>query len=150
MLSLTHTIISLPFAAYLQNPVIIFTAAFLFHLLTDSILHWNIDSKKQPYPYKFVALDVLGGIVIAALISLNHLPIWSTMAAILGGNAPDIIQALWNILGSTKHSKYILWLKPFSIFHQRIQRETNNIPQGLASQIILIALALTLVLQSKA
>lgn len=146
MLSLAHTITSLPFAVYLQNPFLIFAAAFLFHLLTDSILHWNIDPSQRPYPYKFVAIDVLGGIVLASFISTNRLPFWPITFAIIGGNLPDIIQALWDIFGPTKHSKYIMWLKPFFIFHKRIQRETTNIPQGLASQIILIALALTLVL----
>ena len=146
MLSAVHTITSLPFAVYLQNPFLIFAAAFLFHLITDSILHWNTNPRKRPYPYKLVAIDVLGGITLAFLIIMNRLPLWPTTIAIIGGNAPDITHALYDLLSPTKYIKYLHWLKPFFTFHKRIQRETNNIPRGLVFQIFLVAIALTLVL----
>ena len=146
MLSAAHTITSLPFAVYLQNPFLIFVAAFLFHLLTDSILHWNIDPKRRSYPYKLVAIDVSVGIILALLISINRLPLWPTIFAIAGGNAPDIFHTLYDLFCPARYVKYLNWLKPFFDFHYRIQRETNNIPRGLVFQIFLVALALTLVL----
>ncbi|MFH1354029.1 MAG: hypothetical protein ABIH36_01960 [bacterium] len=146
VLSATHTIISLPLGVYLQNPFLIFAAAFLLHLLADSILHWNIDPNKRPYPYTLVAIDVLGGITLALLITINRLPLRPAVIAMIGSNTPDIIHTLYNLLGPVTHTKYLNWLKPLFHFHNHIQRETNNIPRGLVFQITLVALALTLVL----
>ncbi len=146
MLSFTHTILSLPLADLFHNPAAIFLAAFLLHLAADAILHWNVDPTRRPYPYKFVALDVLSGLALALPIAAGRWPVLSTLAAIAGGNAPDAIHSLWYIFKPTKYSKYIHWLEPFLSFHKKIQRETTSVPLGLASQIILIALALSLVL----
>ncbi len=148
MLSLAHTIVSLPFGVYLQNPALIFAAAFLFHLLTDSLLHWNIRPKQHPhFPYKLVTLDVISGLGAAWLLLGDNIIAPAIMAAIAGGNAPDVLHSLWLLRRETKPLPiWLTWTKPFFTFHHRIQRETDNVVRGLILQIILVALALTLVL----
>lgn len=148
MLSLTHTIVSLPFGVYLQNPALIFAAAFLFHLLTDSLLHWNIYPRLYPrFPYRLVALDVIGGLGIAWLLLGDQVITPKVMAAIAGGNAPDVLHSLYWLTSPNKPlARPLAWLKPFFSFHHKIQRETDNIILGLASQIALIALTITLIL----
>lgn len=148
MLSLTHTIVSLPFGIYLQNPTLIFVAAFLFHLLTDSLLHWNIHPKRHPrFPYKLVILDVISGLGAAWLLLGDNIIAPAIVAAIAGGNAPDILHSLWLLRSKTNPPPlWLTWVKPFFTFHHKIQRETDNIVRGLVFQIILVALALTLIL----
>lgn len=148
MLSLAHTIVSLPFGIYLQNPVLIFTAAFLFHLLTDSLPHWNICPKRYPhFPYKLITLDVISGLGAAWLLLGDNIIAPSIVAAIAGGNAPDVLHSLWLLRSKTKPPPlWLAWAKPFFTFHHKIQRETNDVVRGLIFQIILIALTLTLIL----
>ena len=148
MLSLTHTIVSLPFGVYLQNPALIFTTAFLFHLLTDSLLHWNIYPKQYPhFPYKLVTLDVISGLIAAWLLLGNNIFTPAIVAAITGGNAPDVLHSLWLLRSKTNPPPlWLTWVKPFFTFHHKIQRETDNVIRGLVFQIILAALALTLIL----
>ena len=147
MLSLTHTIISLPIGLHLSNPIIIFITAFVSHFIADSVLHWNIDPKNNTrYTLCFVAFDVLGGLILSWLFIGNQLFTLPIIVAIFASNLPDIIQVTWYLFGKNKYSKYFQWLLPFFNFHEKIQSETNNIPKGLASQIIVIALSLALIL----
>lgn len=147
MLSLAHTLISLPIGLNLSNPFAIFITAFVFHFLADSLLHWNIDPEKRShYTLYFIALDVFGGLTLSWLIISHQLFTLPVIIAIFSSNLPDIIQVTWHLFGNKRYGKYFKWLLPFFNFHEKIQFETNNIPQGLASQIILIAISLTLIL----
>lgn len=144
MLSLVHTIISLPLAVHSQNPVAIFIMAIVLHFLADMPLHWNLDpSKPGKKIYFFIALDVGLGLVAARLLLGKEFWSWPTWAAIAGGNAPDVAHAL-RYLASANQQRYLSWLKPFFRFHAVIQNETTNIPVGLISQTAAVAAALWL------
>lgn len=146
MLSAAHTLISLPLAVHLQNPLIIFVLAFLLHFILDAILHWNIyPPKYSSYPYTPIITDVFGGAFLAWLLVGNNIFTLPFLAAILGNNLPDILHSLWDI----SSSKYkAVWprvvLRLFS-FHDKIQVETKSPLLGLLPQIILIFFALVLV-----
>ncbi|MEK7498984.1 MAG: hypothetical protein AAB649_00065, partial [Patescibacteria group bacterium] len=88
MLSFSHTLISLPFGLTLTNPLLIFIAAFLMHLISDMFLHWNIyPHHYKSYPFFRVGVDVLSGLVFSYLLLSNALFTLPVLAAIAGGNA---------------------------------------------------------------
>ncbi len=146
MLSLSHTLISLPFGIYLHNPFLIFVAAFVFHLFTDTLLHWNIYPWKfKKYPYAWVGLDIIGGLFIAWAVTGDQFFTLPVLAAIIGGNAPDVMQGLWDLIPKTQQDRFLFSLKPFFIWHDKLQLETPSAPLGLLSQVILICLAIFLI-----
>lgn len=147
MLSLSHTLISLPLGVYFQNPVLIFLAAFITHLACDAVIHWNIfPHHYRRFPYSLIALDVLAGPLIAYLFLGQHLFTAPIMAAILGGNAPDVLHTTWIILRQHGHARYLNWLNPFFYWHHRWQVETTHLGLGLIPQLLMIAFSLVLVL----
>lgn len=147
MLSIAHTLIALPFAVYLDNPIIIFVAAFVFHIFSDTFLHWNIFPQDyKGFPYHIVALDVLGGLVLAWLIIGNAIFTWPFLIAIAGSNAPDVFHSLWLIIQKGKYQKILSWAKPFFNFHDHLQIETHDIKKGLVFQILFSIIAVYLVL----
>ncbi len=147
MLSLAHTLISLPLGMYFDNPLLIFLAAFFLHFVCDMIIHWNIyPHQYRRFPYQQVALDVIAGPVVAYIFLGQHLftvPVW---AAILGGNAPDALHTIWVLLKQQNKQRFLCWLNPFFRWHDRIQVETNNLFIGLTPQLSLVALSLVLAL----
>lgn len=147
MLSVTHSLVSLPLALYLQHPVTIFLAAVVLHFLADTILHWNIfyDEYKR-YPYAAVGFDVATGGIAAYLLVGTSLPPIAALAAVIGGNAPDILDGIWSFIQSTRYRWLLAWLQPYFTFHDRLQHETYNKRVGLVTQVGLVALAVTLVL----
>src|SRR5687768_14771650 len=113
MLSLSHTLISLPFAYYLDNPILIFIAAFIFHLFADTLLHWNLfpaQSKKFFYP--LVAVEILAGLLLTWLLVGEDILTLPVLAAVAGGNAPDVIHQLWFLLTPEQHRRYFGWAIP--------------------------------------
>ncbi len=147
MLSLAHTLISLPVGVYLHNPLIIFVSAFLLHLLMDTFKHWNIYPWQfKQYPYILVAMDILVGLMTAWFLLGNRLFTIPLLAAIAGGNAPDILHGLWDMLEEKTQNTYFAWLKPFFSFHDNLQLETTNVGKGLIWQIIWITVSLILLL----
>ncbi|MBI3273953.1 MAG: hypothetical protein HYZ69_02310 [Candidatus Colwellbacteria bacterium] len=146
MLSFTHTLISLPFAVYLNNPVLIFLAAFVFHFFADTLLHWNIYPPQfKRYPFVLVAIEIGAGLIAAWLLTGEQfftIPMW---AAIIGGNLPDVIQGLWDFTPKKYQDKQLGWLKPVFVWHDKLQLETPSVAWGLLSQIILIAIAVALI-----
>lgn len=145
MLSLTHTLISLPFGVYLDNPLAIFLAAFVLHLLADTLLHWNIypEAARRTF-YPLAALDVIGGLVVAWLVMDASFFTAPILLAILAGNLPDILQGLWDLL-PRQGRKSLRALKPFFSFHDKLQLETKSISKGIVWQAILIVVAVALV-----
>ncbi len=147
MLSLAHTLISLPLGIYFQNPVLIFCAAFALHLLCDMVIHWNIFPQHyRRFPYIQVALDVIAGPLVAYLFlgqRLFTMPVW---AAILGGNVPDVLHTSWILLRQHRKQHYLRWLNPFFHWHHHIQVETTHLLIGLTPQLLLVSLSLVLVL----
>lgn len=143
MLSLAHTLISVPFGIYFDNPLLIFLAAFLFHFFADTLLHWNVYPEKAGtlfYPLAF--LDVASGLASAWLIVGSEILAAPILLAILAGNLPDILQVGWNILPGASRER-LAFLQPAFTFHDKLQYETTNMLHGLVSQTALIALAIT-------
>lgn len=148
MLSLAHTLISLPLAVYFENPLLIFVAAVVFHLLCDSILHWNIypeDFKR--YPYALVGLDVVSGVFVAWLIVGSEIATIPVLAAIAGGNTPDVLHALWEMLAEKQRKRWPAAVRAWFDVHNKMQLETTNVVAGLLPQVGLAVLAVLLVLR---
>lgn len=144
MLSLVHSIISLPLAAYLNNWLLIFIAAILLHLLADTALHWNImPNQFKHFPLGLVFLDVIAGVTIAWLLVGKNLLTPPYLAAIAGGNIMDVLHALWNF-APAKRQKLPFVLQRLFMFHHKIQLETLNIPRGLIIQLIALIIAIYL------
>lgn len=146
MLSAAHTLISLPLGLYVHNPLAIFAAAFVLHLLCDTLLHWNIfHDQHERYPYLPVALDVGSGLLAAYALLDRTLFTLPLLAAVAGGNAPDIIHHFWDIIHATRYRPLLAWLAPFFTMHDKLQHETAQPVRGLISQLVLTALAVTLI-----
>lgn len=146
MLSAAHTLISLPFAVYLNNPFLIFLAAWILHLFADTLLHWNIFPYKfSRYPYALVALDIIVGVTVAWFLLPETFLTLSVWAAIAGGNGPDVLHGFWDMLDKKTKNQYFYWAKPWFRFHDNLQFETNHIGHGLVSQAVAIALAIYLI-----
>lgn len=149
MLSLSHTLISLPLALLFDNIVIIFLAALIWHIFCDTLLHWNIYPPAwRRYPAGWVALDIISGLAIAWLLLRGQLFSPPVLAAIAGGNMPDIIHGLWNMLPPRSKKTAPRFIRAAFSFHDKSQFETNNIPLGLISQLVLIAASVAVVVYS--
>ena len=148
MLSLSHTIISLPFGFYLDNPLIIFILAAALHFVADMLPHWNVYPQNfRRFPYELVALDVIGGVVLAFALTGSDFFTLPVLAAIAGGNAPDVIHSLWVIAGGEKNSRKLPgWANAFFAFHERIQFEVASPARGLISQVVGMAIAVMLII----
>lgn len=145
MLSFSHTLVSLPFAYYLDSPLLIFLAAFVFHFFADTLLHWNFfPEQSRQFFFPFVALEVLAGIVASWLLVGTDILTLPVLAAIAGGNAPDIIHQSWELLRPARRKKYFSWALPAFIFHDKLQNETLNFRKGMVSQVVLILVAILL------
>ncbi len=141
MLSLAHTVLSLPFGIYIDNIFIIFAAAFVGHLLFDTVLHWNIyPDRFSRYPFELVALDVFAGLGLAYFITGDQFFETRTLVAIAGGNAPDVLHGLWEFMSKPTRKKYFSWAQPFFTFHDKLQLETKSVWRGLAWQVVGIAI----------
>jgi hypothetical protein len=142
MLSIAHTLISLPLAFWLERPILIFCATVALHFLADTLLHWNIyPDRHRTYPVLAVAADVIGGVVLAWLLLGDTFFSLPVLAAIAGGNAPDILHGLWDLLPTARQKKFPRWLQSSYQWHDAIQVETTNIPAGLTLQVIVVAAA---------
>lgn len=139
MLSAAHTIISLPLGLLFDNPLLAFVSALLAHFAADSLLHWNIYPQDHPrFPYGIIALDVCSGLTAAALLLGGSLASPAMLAAIAGGNLPDILHTLWMICGGERRpERWPRAIQSFFAFHHRIQRETPHVAKGLVWQIAL-------------
>jgi hypothetical protein len=147
VLSIAHTIISLPFGFYLESPIIIFILAAGLHFIGDMLPHWNIYPKNfRRFPYELVALDVVGGLLLAFAVAGAEFFTLPVLAAIAGGNAPDVVHSLWVIGGGEKNPrKFPAWANHFFRFHHRIQFELASPARGLISQVIGILIAVMLI-----
>ena len=144
MLSFAHTIISLPLGIHINNPIIIFLSAFVLHLFCDTFLHWNIyPAYFKKYPIFLVILDMTIGLFIAYLITGTAILTLPILTAIIGGNAPDAIQQIWE-LSPRNLKKMVSIANPFFKFHDKIQYETLNESKGLISQFSLVVFAIIL------
>lgn len=147
MLSISHTLISLPFGLAFTNPFIAFFGAFLMHLVSDMALHWNIYPHHfKKYPFFLVALDCASGIALSILLLGNTAFTLPILAAILGGNMPDILHALWSFMGKVKQKRTPRFIQHIFAFHENIQWETESPLAGGLSQVLFCAIATYLTL----
>jgi hypothetical protein len=145
MLSLSHTLISLPIAAYTENLWLIFALAFVLHLFADSLPHWNfLPDKKGRYPLLPAAFDISLGLILAWLILSHKILTPPYLVAIFGGNLPDILHAFWHFQPTSAQTRWPQPIRAMFAFHHNIQWETKKIIPGLISQIISISLAVSL------
>ncbi len=145
MLSLSHTLISLPFGVWLDTPIFIFTAAFLFHFICDSLLHWNVYPwRLKKYFYPAAMVDVISGLIIAAIVLGDRFYTPAIWLAVAGGNMPDILQESWQALPK-KIKRMLRWAQPFFDFHENLQKESLSPARGLVWQIILVMFAISIV-----
>ncbi|MBI1833643.1 MAG: hypothetical protein HYR90_02345 [Candidatus Andersenbacteria bacterium] len=144
MLSLAHTLISLPFGVYVENPLLIFLSTFVFHLFLDTLLHWNFYPKSWGKLFiPFAALDVLTGLGLAYLIMGKAFLTTPILIAIIGGNLPDVFHMSWELLGPKwQNSSLLAWSKPIFRFHDSLQLETVKVAKGLIWQGIFVFSAL--------
>jgi hypothetical protein len=146
MLSFSHTIISLALIGYFKNPLLIFGAAFVLHLLMDTFPHWNIyPTQFKRYPYALVALDICAGLFGAWAILGDNIFSLSALAAIGGGNAPDVLHGLWDMIEKQHQDKYFSWIKPAFVFHDKLQLETVKILPGMLWQILWLVISVVAV-----
>lgn len=138
MLAVTHTLASAAVGAQVDHPVFAFALAFLLHLFADTILHWNIYVEQHRWPYVWVALDLLGGFFLAYLLAGERLVTAPIIAAIVGGNLPDITAGTLTLL------KRRTTADPFHRFHEGLQNETTNPSKGLVWQVVFALFAVIL------
>jgi hypothetical protein len=142
MLSFTHTLVSLPLGFYFSQPAVALSLAFLLHLWLDSLLHWNIYPQNfKRYPYGLVALDVTAGLLVAWLVTGERFLTPSLLAAIIGGNLPDILHGFWTLAPPTSRRRWPQLAHSFFYLHEHLQKETPRPLTGLISQVIVITLS---------
>lgn len=144
MMSTAHTLASLPFGLYFPTLPLIFLLSFIWHFFLDSLPHWNLhpgDFRRHPRLFfVMAALDVFGGLIAARVIFGPAIFTAPLLAAIIGGNLPDVLQAVYDNL-YRGHPRWLNWAVPFFKFHNRIQWELPGVWQGLISQIIIVSLS---------
>ena len=96
----------------------------------------------KSYPYIWVAFDVVSGLGAAYLIAGNTVFSLSILAAIAGGNMPDILHAFWSMTKERQKNRFPKYIHTYFNFHEAMQRETDSVPKGLVSQILLGGLAI--------
>ncbi|MAF80788.1 hypothetical protein CL628_02120 [bacterium] len=146
MLSIIHTFISLPFSIVLENPVLIFISAAVFHLFADSLLHWNIyPHEMKRFPALLIALDVVGGLAVAIVVFGSTAFTLPILVAIAGGNFPDALHTSWDLLPKRTTRRAPRWVKSAFAFHNGLQHETYDVARGLVWQIVLAVIALLVI-----
>lgn len=148
VLAVTHTLVSLPIGAHVESAPAAFALAFLVHLFLDTLLHWNVYIERHRWPYVWVALDVVGALALAYWLVPDRFFTAPMLAAIAGGNVPDVILGLIDLLRkfglrrTPKHREH--W---FIRFHDGLQNETLSPAKGLAWQVAASAAAIWLVVR---
>lgn len=145
MLSLSHTLISLPFGLAFSNPVVAFIGALLMHLVSDMPLHWNIYPENyKKYPFFLVGIDVVLGLAVSFVLLGNTMFSLSVLAAIAGGNTPDALHAFWKFMSLKKRKSMPRFIQNVFAFHENIQWETESPLVGGLSQVLFCAVAIAL------
>lgn len=150
VLAITHTMTSAAIGMHVQSVPFAFALAFLFHLFADTLLHWNIYLDKHRWPYFWVAMDVLGGLLAAYWLTPEQFFTGPMLAAVLGGNLPDLwaggldLRQKLRAKGRSGQSAPAMAKDAFYRFHEGIQNETLSPARGLAWQIVLLTVALVL------
>jgi hypothetical protein len=110
-------------------------------------LHWNIyPHHYKCYPFLLVGIDVISGLVASYIILSNSVFTLPILAAIAGGNAPDIFHAFWSFMGVQRQKRSPRLVQTSFAFHEAIQRETANPLIGVLWQIVFCSIAIILMI----
>lgn len=139
MLAVTHTLTSIAIGTHVGLVPLSFALALLFHLFADTLLHWNIYIERHRWPYVWVALDVVGGLLLAYWLVPDRFFQAPVLAAIIGGNLPDITSGLLTLFGKQPSD-----VDPFHRLHEGLQHETLSPWKGLVWQVVLVVVAVLL------
>ena len=137
MLAIAHTITSAAVGVAVPNAPFAFAISFLLHLFLDTFLHWNLFYHRHRPFFTLVALDLCGGLLIVFLLLGRDAVSAPVLAAIIGGNLPDVVGLPSILLKKTNYA--------FHRFHERLQLETTSLRRGILSQVIAIVVALALI-----
>ena len=126
-----HTLAGVGVATLVSNPWIGLPAAFVSHLILDTIPHLgleNADNAKEPTVVGAVVLDTIIALIIL-IVAINALtaPAWYLPAAALVSLSPDFLHPIRWYTGKEL-------LPRFQRFHDRIQ--WSETPQGAWIDIV--------------
>lgn len=165
MLAITHTLTSIAIGMRVESVPLSFALALLFHLFADTLLHWNIYIERHRHAYAWVAVDVLGGLLVGYALAPTQFFQAPVLAALVGGSLPDVWHGLLELIrrrrgeraGAVPTSRPavtevlrrqgpLLWANEvFYRFHEGLQNETLNPWKGLAWQVVLVFGAVLLI-----
>ncbi len=140
MLAVTHTITSAAIGAQVDSAPFAFSLAFLFHLFADTLLHWNIYTHKHRFPYAWIGVDILGGVLLAAWLAAENFSTAPVLAAIVGGNLPDLWHGSLDLLEKIRR-RSLSNKGVFFRFHEGLQHETYSAPKGLLWQGVFLVIS---------
>lgn len=140
VLAVTHTITSAAIGAQVSSVPFAFSLAFLFHLFLDTLLHWNIYTDRHRWPYVWILVDVLGGLLLAYALIPERFFTAPVLAAVFGGNLPDLWHGGLDLLARIRKS-LVKNRGAFFRFHEGLQNETTSVRKGLLWQGVLLVLA---------
>ncbi len=147
MLSLSHSATGAAIATLVPNPVIAYPLILASHYFEDYVLHWDVgtglsNGHKHPrdaFKHEFIDLG-LSLAFIYIVFQSSHTGInyqaWMGAAVAL---IPDFLEAPRNFWKWEP-----TFLKPINNFHARFHHSTRNILLGLAPQIALLLIILSL------
>lgn len=144
MLAVTHTVTSAAIGVQVQSALFAFGIAFLFHHLADTLLHWNIYTDRHRWPYVWIVLDVLGGLLLTYWLMPDQFVTAPVLAAIVGGNLPDLWHGGLDVLARLVPHRAQTFRSFYIPFHEKLQHETLSPVKGLVWQVALVGIVLLL------
>lgn len=144
MTATAHALIGASLAVKVVNPVLGIPLAIISHFVADLIPHWdagtNHKKKTKLRLATEAAFDVLLGFALVFLLFRNHVNLPYLFAMVIAAQLPDWLKTPSDIFGI--HVPPFSWIDWLSHKTQwRLQ-----LPWGLVTQIIVVAIVLFLVL----
>jgi hypothetical protein len=149
MLETPHVAVGAAIATKVVNPVLAIPLAFASHFILDKIPHWNpsfyTETKKGGKPAKksiyFSVAESFLALGIGSFLAIRQLPNYgfalTIFAASFASVASDVVKIPYFFFG--KHDGLI---KKWVEFERSLQVETDNFYLGMATQILLVVIAL--------
>ena len=147
MIIAPHFLAGAAAARYIDEPLLLFAAVILIHIILDLIPHWDYVKSKDGLGKKahYVALDLAVGplIILSALFIAGETNIWKISWYMLGGilaNIPDFLTLLFIFLPKSKILKTIFDL------HQKLHIiKDPDWKIGIPPQIAIVIISLFLI-----
>jgi len=148
MIIAPHFLAGAAAAGYIDEPLLLFAAAILIHIVLDLIPHWDYVKGKEKLKNKvhYVALDLAVGplIMLSTLFIAGETDIWKISWYMLGGilaNIPDFLTLLFIFLPKSKILKTIFDL------HQKLHIVKHpDWKIGIPPQIAVMVISLLLII----